>query len=240
MEIINQLFNYWLTTHWAVAFVMSVAVNLLVYIIAASVLAFVIKHFVECVKWGEYLDARALPVNQRKREIKYGALTCIIFAVVSVFSRLLFDGIWPESLVGWVMQVGLFLIFYETYSYFVHRVLHLKCFVRFHSIHHLSVRVTPWTSYSVHPLEATFITLSVPIFLLFSSLGVGLAVMLHVFGMIFTILLHSNYTYKSSIIWVSPVFGYSENHALHHARGNVNFGFIHVFWDWVFDTRDKK
>src|SRR5690606_31004983 len=110
-------------------------------------------------------DSRPLKKDQKKLEISNGLTACVIFAVGSLVTRELFSSVWPETLIAFVAQVAAFSIFYEVYSYFVHRLLHGRLSVKMHGVHHGSVRVTPWSAYSVHPVEAVFIGLSAPLYM---------------------------------------------------------------------------
>ncbi|MCO7222714.1 sterol desaturase family protein [Pleionea sp. CnH1-48] len=239
MTFINELLEFWINTHWLIAFLMSAMTNILVYVIASSFLSLVIGKLVERGQ-GTHIDQRPLKEEQFRWEIKFGLTTCFIFALGSLASRGLFDGLWPTSISDFAWQWVSFVVFYETYSYFVHRLLHLKPFSRYHYVHHWSVRVTPWSSYSVHPIEAAFIGFSAPIFMTMFSLSLGLALLFHVGGMVFTILLHSNFKIQSNNGLIQWVFKYSQDHSSHHRLGKFNFGFVNSFWDRVLNTRYRK
>lgn len=236
MNFINQLFEYWINTHWAIAILMSILANLIIYIIVASAVSFFTQYVVESKGVGRYIDTRNYKANQKSKEIKNGVFACVILGFCSILTRLNFHGVWPESIMLLFFQVAVFAIFYDAYSYFVHRLLHNKYLIKFHSVHHASVRVTPWSAYSVHPLEAVAIGVSAPIFMCIFPLSLGVAFTLHIFGMILTILLHSNYEYISNIKALNMVFSYLSYHSKHHFFGNVNYGFINGFWDVVLKT----
>ncbi len=235
MQFVLEIIDFWTTTHWFIAFVIACVVNISVYVITAKCLDFVIRYAVD-TKFGSFIDKRELTPKQTFIEMKFGIIACCIFALGSIFSRMLFDGIWPLTFFSLLIQVASFVLFYETYSYFVHRLLHTKPLVKFHSVHHSSVRVTPWSAYSVHPVEATFIGFSAPIFMLLFPLSLSVALTLHILGMMFTILLHSNYSHTTGPALLKFPFSYAEYHSKHHFYGGVNFGFTHRFWDWAFGT----
>lgn len=234
MQYVNELLRYWVEAPWYVALTMSLMVNVSVFVVTAYMLDSAIARLAADGKYGNYLDERELKPGQIKFEIRYGVAACAMFALLSLFTRLLFDQYWPASLQQLAMQLFFFVLFYETYSYFVHRLLHTGWFIKFHSVHHRSVRVTPWTAYSVHPVEAAFIGLSAPIFMSIFPMSLGLTLLLHIFGMIFTIVLHSNFQLRGQL---DKLLRYPAYHASHHLLGKVNFGFIHSFWDDRFNTR---
>ena len=237
MLTIDVLFQFWIDADWYIALLMSIVVNTLVFVITAFVLISLIKKLVCVYKLGEYIDSRLIPEEQKKKEIRNGIIACTIFAVTSLLTRELFDQLWPSSFLDLSIQVLTFVLFYETYSYFIHRLLHTKPFLKVHSVHHQSVCVTPWSAYSVHPVEALFIGMSAPIFMSLFSLSLSVALVLHISGMMFTILLHSNYHPNISTKILKNLFDYSTYHSLHHHIGKVNFGFVNSFWDSCFKTK---
>jgi len=189
----------------------------------------------------EYL-AHTFKKGQKISEIKNGFVACAILALVSLFARKLFVGIVPESINQLLIEVLVFTVFYETYSYFVHRILHTKRFRKPHSVHHYSVRTTPWSAYSVHPIEALLIGMSAPIFMLMFPVHLGVIFAFHILGVIFTLLIHSNLQLNERIIFSQLFNRYTNYHSAHHSLGNVNFGFVHSFWDSCFKTEfiEKK
>jgi len=238
VDFVTLSFQFWLTTNWFVAFLMSLTVNLLTYFSVASFLYFTASYLVRCGV-GNFLDQRPLYKGQIWFEIRYSILACVLFSIASLITRFLYDSIWPESLLSLSIQLLAFIVFYESYSYFVHRLLHLNIFRSVHYIHHRSVRVTPWSAYSVHPLEAASIGFSAPIFMYLFPMSLSVVLTFHVVGMAFTMFIHSNITLNRTSI-ISRVFNtYTKGHALHHHKGSVNYGFISPLWDLLFKTSSK-
>ena len=135
------------------------------------------------------------------------------------------------------IEVLVFTIFYETYSYFVHRILHTRQFRNPHSVHHYSVRTTPWSAYSVHPVEALLIGMSAPLFMLIFPVHLSVIFAFHILGVTFTMLIHSNLQLNSRIVFSRLFNRYTRYHSAHHSIGNVNFGFVHSLWDSYFKTK---
>jgi len=208
MSFINQLFQFWANSHWIIAFIMSCVVNILVYVFTATILNKVITYIVQARQHGEYIDSRSLKENQVRVEVKNGIVACAIFAIGSLASRELFADFLPSSILNLFFQIIGFVIFYESYSYLVHRIMHLKFLSKYHYVHHKSVRVTPWSAYSVHPVEAFFISISAPLFMLLLPLSLSVALTLHIFGMMFTILLHCNLQYTANNFLLKVFFSY--------------------------------
>lgn len=240
MIFINTILQYWIDSPWYIAFLMSTVVNISVFVLTASILDNAINRLIMNWKKGSYIDDRPLKPGQKRTEIRNGIIACVIFSIGSLFTRALFSNIWPISISSLIIQIVAFTLFYESYSYFVHRLLHSRWLIKVHSVHHRSVRVTPWSAYSVHGVEAAFIGVSAPLFMLIFPFSLGVALVLHIFGMMFTILLHSNYRMNFGDFVSSHLSGHSNYHSCHHTQGNVNFGFVNSFWDVLLKTVSKR
>lgn len=239
LDIINALLDYWVHTHWTIALLMSSVVNIIVFVITAAILDTSITKLIKQRGIGQYIDTRPFKPQQKMIEIKNGIIACIIFAVSSLLSRILYTELWPSSLWSLGLQITLFVLFYESYSYFIHRLLHTRALLKIHGVHHWSARNSPWTAYSVHPVEALLIAISAPIFMLLLPLSLGVALVFHISGMILTIFLHANYTFGNNNPALKKLTQYPLSHATHHGIGRVNFGFINSFWDKLLQTKAK-
>ncbi len=217
---------------------MSLAVNLLTYFSVAYFLYFVTSYWVKSGA-GDYLDQRPLYRGQIGNEIKFSLWACALFSIASLITRYLYNSIWPESILSLVIQLLAFTLFYESYSYFVHRLLHLDIFRSVHFVHHKSVRVTPFSAYCVHPVEAAFIGFSAPIFMLIFPMSLCVVLTFHVAGMAFTMLIHSNFKFSRPNVFSWMVNTYTTGHAMHHRKGSVNYGFVSPLWDMLFKTNSK-
>nr|WP_255589799.1 sterol desaturase family protein [Marinicella sp. NBU2979] len=151
-------------------------------------------------------------------------------------TRWWYSGIWPAGWGLFAWQVLLFALFYETYSYWVHRLLHGRTFSSVHAVHHRSTRVTPWTAYSVHPVEAVLIGITAPLFILLLPLSLGVAFSLHIMGMVFTIFIHSNFQLRANRT-LARLLSASAYHVRHHQNGQVNYAFTTALWDRLMGTK---
>jgi len=237
IENLIFLFEFWIQTSWYIAFVMSLVTNLGVYFFAAYLISFVSYRITKNKSLAYFIDERDFKKGQIQSEIKNGIIACVTFALVSLLARELFVGIIPKTVSQLCIEVLVFTIFYETYSYFVHRLLHIGYFRKAHSVHHYSVRVTPWSAYSVHPIEALFISMSAPIFMLMFPVHLGVIFVFHILGVLFTMVIHSNLKLNGRNVLCQIFNRYTENHCAHHSIGNVNFGFVNSFWDSCFKTK---
>ncbi len=233
---VTNIFRYWISAEWYIALLMSFVINSTIYVLAASTFSIITKKLSSANLIGTYIDTRELRDGQVKKEIFYGLFACFIFSLTSLLIRNLSNNIWPDTVLNFAVQIMVFPLFYESYSYFVHRLLHTSQFRKVHAVHHSSMRVTPWSAYSVHPIEALFIGTSAPLFMYLFPMSLSVILALHVFGMVFTILLHSNFLVKDALLFSSTLNGYTNGHVLHHQKGAVNFGFVNSFWDKIFKT----
>jgi lathosterol oxidase len=179
-------------------------------------------------------------------EIKWSLYTSLIFAVAGVvmgllwelgFTRiyLLFDqyGLWYLP-VSWFLM----LLLHETYFYWTHRWLHRPgIFEKFHSIHHASLRPSPWASFSFHPIESVINAAFVPLVILVLPLHPVLILWHLTFMTISAITNHSGFEVlprnalknKWGFLIVSGV-----HHTTHHRYFRNNYGLFFTFWDrWM-------
>ncbi len=231
------MFEFWIQTSWYIDFLMSLTTNLVVYLSFAYLITCISDQITKNKRLAHYIDERPLKQGQIVNEIKNGILACIMFALVSLWARELFVGFLPKSLSQLIIEILIFTLFYEIYSYFVHRLLHIKAFRKLHFVHHYSVRTTPWSAYSVHPIEALLIGLSAPVFMLIFPVHLSVIFGFHILGVVFTLVLHSNIKLNDSNIICLVFNQYTQAHAAHHSIGNVNFGFVNSFLDHCFKTK---
>ncbi len=106
---------------------------------------------------------------------------------------------------------------------------------RLHALHHSQEDMSVFTTFRTHPLiHATYLPALLPALVLGAS-GTVPAAALITYGCLVT-LPHANLTWRLGPLGrvvVSPAY-----HRIHHARdlgqrGNVNFGFVLVVWDWL-------
>lgn len=132
------------------------------------------------------------------------------------------------------------LLLNELWFYGCHRLLHTRwLFARVHGVHHRSVEVTPFSSYSFHPVEAFLlgawiypVAFTVPLFL---PMLAGLQVL----GLANNVMSHLGYELfprwlvrVPGLKWVNS----ATFHSMHHATVNGNFGLMLRVWDRLFRT----
>src|SRR5262245_37842104 len=97
------------------------------------------------------------------REIRYSALTLIVFGAVGAATAYAAVAGWTQmywkideygSAWFWLSVVGAIFL-HDAYFYWTHRLMHHpRLFRPFHRVHHLSHNPSPWAAYAFAPLEA--------------------------------------------------------------------------------------
>ena len=103
---------------------------------------------------------------------------------------------------GYMVLVGLIIlaIWNEVHFYFCHRLMHTKLFLKIHQTHHKSHVVTPFSTYSFHPIESLIFgsVMILPMLLIdFEAMALLIFPIYHLF---FNTLGHSNVKLKNLIL----------------------------------------
>jgi len=239
MGLINEVLEYWLIAPWYIALVMATFVHLNIYFWGGLIGQILTNNIWPMMKLGCQIDQHPPKQGQIKTEIKHGVKACILFGFVTLSYRVQVVGLWPEDILQVFALILGFLIYYNIYGYATHRLLHTKLFRRIHMVHHSSVRVTPWSGYNVHFVEAFIMAITLPVFMLFVPVGLGMAFVFHALGMMFTTCIHCNYDLLPGLPkrhWMRMLFNDPAFHRMHHTKGNVNYGFTTGIMDRIFGT----
>lgn len=143
---------------------------------------------------------------------------------------------WPTILATLVVL----LLVNDAWFYAWHRLLHRPwAFRRIHAVHHKSVDVDPFSSYSFHLVEGVIlgawvlpVVMLVPIYL--PMLGVLQAV-----GLANNVMSHLGYEFLPRWLLRVPVLRWmntSTFHNLHHTRLRGNYGLMFRLWDRLLGT----
>jgi len=141
---------------------------------------------------------------------------------------------WPGA-IG--MGIGL-LVFNDLWFYGVHRLLHTRWLFRHvHSVHHRSVDVNPFTSYSFHGVEALLISAWVIPATLLLPLPMGVLGVLQAIGLANNVMSHLGYELLPPW-WVrAPGLRWTNSatfHSMHHTGFKGNYGLFTRLWDrWL-------
>ncbi|MBX3627008.1 MAG: sterol desaturase family protein [Rhizobacter sp.] len=232
-------FAWWLAADWPLALAAVLAFHLVIYLVGGVVASWMTFRLFPALDIGHVIDNQPLKPKQIRTELRNGLLTCAVLAVVSLAYRPLAHGIWPETLWQAAWQLGAFVLFNNVYAYATHRLLHHPWLMRFHSVHHWSVRVTPWSGYSVHPVEAAVIGGTFVAFMAIVPVGVGTIALLHVMGIVFTSCIHCNHELMpmhADDHWLKRLVSDPKFHQIHHEQSRVNYGFTSPWLDRLLNT----
>lgn len=149
---------------------------------------------------------------------------------------------WSMLQLGWVhlaiaptlaqtlVEVLVLILWNDIHFYFCHRLLHTHLLRKYHLPHHRSVVPTPWTSYSLHPLEAVILGSVVLIPLPFHDFSIHALLAFIIFNVSGNHIGHSNFGVNLRIL------DGSRRHHLHHACIHGNYGFMLPVMDQLFKT----
>lgn len=143
---------------------------------------------------------------------------------------------------GWQLVALFFglLLLNDAWFYATHRLLHSEwLFKHVHSVHHRSVDVNPFTSYSFHPLESLLLTAWVIPVVLLVPIPLPLLGALQIIGLFNNVNAHLGYELQPKWFVRVPPFSWlssSTFHNQHHAHFTGNYGLMLRVWDRMFAT----
>jgi sterol desaturase/sphingolipid hydroxylase (fatty acid hydroxylase superfamily) len=132
------------------------------------------------------------------------------------------------------------LLLNDLWFYGFHRLLHTPwAFKHIHSVHHRSVEVTPFSSYSFHPIEGLLlggwiypVAVLVPIYLPLLGALQGI-------GLLNNVMSHLGYELWPKWLLRVPGLRWLNSatfHSMHHTRVNGNYGLMLRVWDRLLGT----
>lgn len=211
--------------------------------------------FLVCWKWSE---ARLLKyrIQPRKRvdakqisfEIRHSLVVLLIGAVTATCISLLYASgrtslTHDADSLGWPLivltTVGL-LAFSDAWFYFWHRLLHHpKLFRYVHAVHHKSVDVNPFSSYSFHWIEGAILGAWIVPVVVFVPIYLPTLAFVQVLGMANNLMSHLGFELLPPSLLRIPLLRWmntSTFHNLHHTSLNGNFGLMSRLWDRLLGT----
>ncbi|MFO7568127.1 MAG: sterol desaturase family protein [Enhygromyxa sp.] len=147
-------------------------------------------------------------------------------------------GAWGSA--GAVAALLGLIVFNDLWFYGVHRLLHTRwLFQRVHSVHHRSVDLNPFSSYSFHAVEALLLTGWLIPVALFVPLPLPVLMAAQVVGLANNVMAHLGHELLPSWWTRAPLLRWTNTatfHALHHQRFNGNYGLFSRVWDRLLGT----
>ena len=143
---------------------------------------------------------------------------------------------------GWTIAawVAAAMLVNDAWFYGWHRLLHHpKLFRHIHVVHHKSVDVNPFTSYSFHAVEAVLLGVWIVPAALLLPIPMAAIGLLQVIGLANNVMAHLGYEFLPAWLLRVPLLRWTNTatfHSLHHARSRGNFGLHTRLWDRLFGT----
>ncbi len=182
------------------------------------------------------ITLRELHKGQIKFELKHSFISIILFgtSIIPVIYLIRLDlvSLLPNTILNVILGIIALTIWNEIHFFIVHRILHLRFFMRhIHYIHHQSRVPTVYSVYSFHWIEALLLS-TVPLtfipFVPISPVAIFLyplaSILLNYSG-------HCNYRFGNGQGASWKLFGTFHNE--HHAKGRKNYGFASHILDKI-------
>ncbi len=193
---------------------------------------------------GFILHDKSLPTEQIKNEIKWSLVSSFIFAFSGVFLGLLWQAGFTQFYVKfdqyglWYLPLSFFLytLVHEFYFYFTHVWMHKpSIYSKVHAVHHASVKISPWASFSFHPLEAIVHAAFLPVMVLWLPIH-PLVVICYLTFMTITAISNHLGVEVIPFEWARKLFISGEHHSKHHRKMKINYGLYYTFIDRIMGT----
>ena len=139
---------------------------------------------------------------------------------------------------GWfyfVFSIVLMVIIHDTYSYWIHRLIHHKRLFKYvHRLHHKFKNPTPWCAFAFHPIESV-LTLGIIPVIMFTIPWHNLALIIFIsLIIVYDCYVHLGYNFEK--IKVFKWQNMPKDHDVHHRNSQYNFGLYFTLWDRLMGT----
>lgn len=193
--------------------------------------------------WTEKVVEYPLFKHQIRHEILYSLSSIVIFGLYGMLIVICYRNHWVDinfEYTYWILIDLLILALWnEVHFYSAHKLMHTKWLMGIHRTHHTSIQVTPFSTYSFHPIESLIFgtVMILPMFVWdFELLALIIFPIYHLF---FNTLGHSNVRLIKRHAGIQGM-EISTQHNKHHTTHHSNFGFVSPVMDWLMGTWHKK
>jgi lathosterol oxidase len=183
-----------------------------------------------------------------RRDIFWSFLACPVFAMVLTIPlhpaligyTKIYRNIEDYGQIWYFLSLPTLMFIHDTYFYWVHRLNHHpKVFPLFHRLHHQTTNVSPFSSYSQHPVENLMqafwlipIVFLLPIHPSIMYTYGFIAMAQNTIGHLGVELYPESWKRNPLLKWLST----SSHHNLHHQYFRGNYGYYFLFWDRLLNT----
>ncbi len=181
-------------------------------------------------------------------EIKWSLVSSLIFAAAGVLMGVLWQQGWTQIYLQydehgwWYIPVSALLlaVIHDFYFYWTHVWLHRPgVYKKYHSIHHASLKPSPWASFSFHPVESVINAIAIPLIILFLPLH-PVVILWHLTLMTLTAVTnHLGFEVLpagSARHWLGRYLVSGVHHSQHHRYFKYNYGLFFTWWDHAHKT----
>jgi len=227
---------------------LALALRYMLFAGAAWLLGYVLFHR----RWfHRKIIARLPPSSEVWREVRYSALSVVIFAAIGgltvVAIRLGWTRMyWRIGERGWVwfwLSIASAIFIHDAYFYWTHRLMHhRRLFRAFHNVHHLSHNPSPWASYAFSAPEAFVQGAIFPLTVTLIPIHPFAFGIFMVWQIFFNVVGHTGYEYNPARFmdsWVGRFLNTPTNHIMHHEKIRGNYGLYFNFWDRLMRTNHE-
>jgi Delta7-sterol 5-desaturase len=203
--------------------------------------------------WQKYLIQGAVPQKKfYKEEIKISLIAIVVFGAMGSFfihlgkwgvSKVYFD-FDQHSKLYFFGSFFVFIILYDFYFYFTHRLLHTKWFYKnVHYAHHVNPNPSALSSIAFHPVEAFLNAIFILGYSLLTPVHPHLYILIFGYITIINTIGHVSVEVYPKILYklkFHKVFNFATHHNMHHRYYNCNYGLALAAADRIFKTMHKN
>jgi sterol desaturase/sphingolipid hydroxylase (fatty acid hydroxylase superfamily) len=189
---------------------------------------------------------RSLPDAKVWRDIKQSVRSLASIAVMFSLGHILYSRFhigwmaWPTSIWSVLLSFVLSMIAYDTWFYWMHRLLHTKPFYRpIHRWHHLSLPSVAWSNNSDTLLDNMFLQSYWLAAHLIMPIAPVVLLVHKLYDHISGIIGHSGVEHGGGITFPPSPFNSVTHHDQHHRYFNCNYSPHFTIWDRLMGTLHK-
>jgi sterol desaturase/sphingolipid hydroxylase (fatty acid hydroxylase superfamily) len=163
----------------------------------------------------------------------YGLVFWVIFNGQSRIYYQLSD----YSIIWLILTVPAMILASDLYLYVIHRCLNLKfLYTKIHLVHHRSIRVNVFSSYSLDVIEAVAYTLFLAIFIYFFPTHILNFIIFMIVTVVYNFYIHSGWEILPVQNSIVKVFNTATLHHIDYIKRNYSFALYTSIWDRLFGT----
>jgi lathosterol oxidase len=215
----------------------------------AAGLAWLLGYVIFKRRWFVRKVIQRLPESSEVwREIRYSALTLVVFGAVGAATAYAAFAGWTQMYwkidqygpVWFWLSIVCAIFLHDAYFYWTHRLMHHpKLFRPFHRVHHLSHNPSPWAAYSFAPLEAFVEAGIFPLAVMVMPMHPLAFFLFMSWQITYNVIGHAGYEiYPRWLMdsWLGKILNTPTNHAMHHEYLRGNYGLYFNIWDRLMGT----